>query len=245
MIEIIEKQLIGKRADQSLCEDGIFISDHFIAVIDGVTSKGRQKWNGKLSSGGYAKEVILRELAEMPCDIDCCGFFTRLDSALLAAYKEQVVKDDITEYLRACMIVYSVHYSEIWSIGDCQFLINGKGEDMSKRIDGLMSDLRAFVIEAYLAKGGSEEELYTNDVGRTAITPFLNAQLTFENRVESDFGYAVLNGHGVELSAVKKNSCFKGGYRCSCKRRISHALQYTGAKRERTEACRGLRPAVL
>lgn len=202
-MQIIERFLMGKRSDQDLCEDGIFANENFIAVVDGVTSKGKQKWQGKLSSGGYAKEVILRELAAMPRDIDRDGFFIRLDNALLSAYEKDIVTDDLTEYLRACMIVYSAHYNELWSVGDCQFLINGVGTETGKGIDSLMSDLRAFVIEEYLINGGREEDLYTNDVGRTAITPFLNVQLSFENRTESDFGYAVLNGHGVKLSAVR------------------------------------------
>ena len=44
MTDIIEKQLVGKRADMRLCEDGVFAGGDFIAVIDGVTSKGKQRW---------------------------------------------------------------------------------------------------------------------------------------------------------------------------------------------------------
>ena len=38
--EIIEKTCISKYEDESRCEDGLFISPDYIAVVDGVTSKG-------------------------------------------------------------------------------------------------------------------------------------------------------------------------------------------------------------
>ena len=33
MTDIIEKQLVGKRTDMRLCEDGLFESDDFIVII--------------------------------------------------------------------------------------------------------------------------------------------------------------------------------------------------------------------
>ena len=40
-VQIIEQFICSKYPDQKKCEDGLFISNDFIAVIDGVTSKGR------------------------------------------------------------------------------------------------------------------------------------------------------------------------------------------------------------
>ena len=39
-VQIIEQFICSKYPDQKKCEDGLFISNDFIAVIDGVTSKG-------------------------------------------------------------------------------------------------------------------------------------------------------------------------------------------------------------
>ena len=39
-VQIIEQFICSKYPDQQTCEDGLFISSDFIAVIDGVTSKG-------------------------------------------------------------------------------------------------------------------------------------------------------------------------------------------------------------
>ena len=47
----------GKYRDRLQCEDGIFIGDKIVAVIDGVTSHGNLLWNGG-SSGRFAKDVL-------------------------------------------------------------------------------------------------------------------------------------------------------------------------------------------
>ena len=43
-VQIIEQFICSKYPDQKKCEDGLFISSDFIAVIDGVTSKGELTW---------------------------------------------------------------------------------------------------------------------------------------------------------------------------------------------------------
>lgn len=205
MTDIIEKQLVGKRTDMRLCEDGLFASDDFIAVIDGVTSKGRQRWRTNagdktqgLSCGGYAKEIILSELENMPREIEKHDFFERLDCALSKAYFADVENDDITEWLRACIVVYSDFHKQVWSLGDCCCMINGKMFDSGKKIDSVLADLRAFVIEKALKDGNLPGQVFENDSGRQAILPFINMQLAFENDSSSRFGYGVLNGHGLK-----------------------------------------------
>ncbi len=209
-MKIIEQFIKGKRSDPILCEDGLFVSDNFVCVIDGVTSKGKQKWNGVFSSGGYAKNIILKQLENMPKNADKQTFFYTLDSALAKAYDEKTERDDVTEYLRACIIVYSVSAQKIWSLGDCACIINGQKYETPKAIDTLLSELRAFVIESAQKDGMALDDIRQNDVGRHAIVPFLNSQLKFENDITSDFGYGVLNGHGVNIDFVNEYSVKAG-----------------------------------
>lgn len=210
MTEIIERQLIGKRPDPRLCEDGIFVSGDFIAVIDGVTSKGVQRWQDGLSSGGYAKEIILRTLKDIPRETERDEFFKILDRALACAYSSETLHDSITEWLRACIVVYSDFYKQIWSLGDCGCMINGKYRESGKKIDEVLSDLRSLVIEKAVKDGMCEDELYSDDCGRQAITPFINMQLAFENDADSRFGYGVLNGHGVSESFIATYNLSQG-----------------------------------
>lgn len=37
---IIEQFIQSKKGNPALCEDGLFVGEHFIAVVDGVTGKG-------------------------------------------------------------------------------------------------------------------------------------------------------------------------------------------------------------
>ena len=73
-MRIIESMLRGKYRDQLQCEDGIFIGNKIVAVIDGVTDYGTLLWHGG-SGGRFAKEVLCEylrsnedELAEMPVE---------------------------------------------------------------------------------------------------------------------------------------------------------------------------------
>lgn len=202
MIELIEKYLIGKHPDQTLCEDGIFINQHFAAVIDGVTSKSRQKRN-RLTSGCHAKEIILNELQQMPYDISPKGFFETLDHALFTACNYKIPDNDICDWLRACVIVYSDFYKQIWSVGDCKCMINDQLISSEKEIDTLLSKLRSFVIYHHLKYGNVEQDISTTDIGRDAIIPFLKMQLAFENDYNTPWGYSVLNGHGFDMHGCK------------------------------------------
>lgn len=83
-MRVIESMLRGKYRDQLLCEDGIFIGNKIVAVIDGVTSHGTLLWNVG-SSGRFAKDMLCEylrshegELAEMSAD-EC---FHRLNTRL-------------------------------------------------------------------------------------------------------------------------------------------------------------------
>ena len=80
-MQIIEQFICGKRQDQTLCEDGLLITDHFIVVVDGVTSKGKIKYDG-FSSGWKAKEVILKTIATMEPTTTKIDMFSQLDFAL-------------------------------------------------------------------------------------------------------------------------------------------------------------------
>lgn len=194
-MKISEQFLQGKREDMALCEDGIFVSDDFVAVIDGVSSKGAYKWDGGLTSGAHAKNIIIDALARCPADADREQLFERLNKALFDGYNKSGMAPDKNNYLRACVMVYSRHHREIWALGDCQALINGTLFSSPMLVDDLLSDLRAFVIEsAKITDNLDENELYTKDIGREAVFPFIRMQYAFENRADSPFGFGVLNG---------------------------------------------------
>ena len=194
-MKITEQFIEGKRGIAKHCEDGIFISEDFVAVIDGVSSKGKTVWGDGLTSGAHTKNVIIAELEKVPADIEKNALFERLGKALSDEYAKSGLAPDKNEYLRACIMVYSRRYNEVWGLGDCQCLINGRLFSSPMLVDDLLSDLRAFVIEsARITDGLDENSLYVNDIGREAVFPFIQQQYAFENRADSPFGFGVLNG---------------------------------------------------
>ncbi|MBE7719833.1 MAG: hypothetical protein E7243_09970 [Lacrimispora celerecrescens] len=60
-MHIIEKFIASKYGDDALCEDGLFINNKFIAVMDGVTAKGEILWNNK-NSGFHVKEILINAM---------------------------------------------------------------------------------------------------------------------------------------------------------------------------------------
>lgn len=207
-MRIIEHLIVGKKQDQNFCEDGIFINEHFIAVIDGVTSKGTHLWNG-FTSGVYAKNIILNYLVDAPFNIDAKQLLSNLNRVLSEQFINVKTEDEIKEYLRASIIVFSNYYKEIWAFGDCQCMINEETYTHSKKIDYLNSEIRSMAIKGFLKNGVNLEELTKYDRGRELILPFLEMQLLFEN-TDDDLGYPVLNGRQINMNSLKRYSVKTG-----------------------------------
>ncbi len=41
-MKIIEKYINSKNGDMEVCEDGILVTDNFICLVDGATTKGKR-----------------------------------------------------------------------------------------------------------------------------------------------------------------------------------------------------------
>ena len=197
-MKIIESFICGKKNIPELCEDGLFLSDGLIAVIDGVTAKGRRKWNGK-SSGCYAKDKIMECLSEADITWPAMELLSRLNKAICP--EEKMLSEE--EYPRAAIILYNDYYKEVWCYGDCQCMVDGVVYHHDKEIDKMNAELRAFALEHALLKGSDIESLIEQDIGRQMIKQTLLMQFDFENR-QGSFGYPILNGDCLEPVLLKK-----------------------------------------
>ena len=210
-MHILEPFILGKENNPQSCEDGLFISDTLVAVIDGVTTQGDCLWSGQ-KSGCFAKNVLLKRLQALVEGAESSilneedwgkVLLGQLDAALYEAVQQLDQADmNVEEYPRASIIIYNDIRKEIVNYGDCQCRIGDVVHSHGKKIDQLNADLRAFHLEYYLQHGKSLEELSENDLGRVAIAGNLAMQCSFENKV-GEFGYPVLNGRGVESSLVR------------------------------------------
>lgn len=69
-MEVIEKFLKGKYNKEELCEDGICITDDFIAVIDGVSSHSNFTYNNK-KLGKIILDILLEAIPKLDNTFDC------------------------------------------------------------------------------------------------------------------------------------------------------------------------------
>lgn len=63
IMKIIESSIIGKKSPEA-CEDGMVVTDDFIAVIDGSTSKTPKHLNPDMKNGRYAMMLISEYIRE-------------------------------------------------------------------------------------------------------------------------------------------------------------------------------------
>ncbi len=202
-MKTIESFIQGKRIDQSNCEDGLYIGDNLVVVIDGVTTKGNRLVNG-LTSGVFAKNTIVQFLNENDnlYKLSAIDFLFSLHTALSEAVIKLNESVAYEYYPRANVIVYNGYYQEVWSYGDCQGIVDGRVLDFSKEIDYINSTFRALHIENALLNGMTIEDIQENDIGRKAIEHALIMQYDFENK-DCPFGYPVLNGLSFNEKMIK------------------------------------------
>ncbi len=202
-MKILEKFIKGKKNNQELCEDMLFVNEHFIAVADGVTSKSERLFDGK-SGGKSAVEAVCDALKNMPCDTDAYEAAELFTQAIAELYDGEPDGS-----AAAGIIVFSKAKGEIWSIGDCQCIINGQFFSHEKAVDRVLSNMRALVLEAELKTGATVNELLKNDIGREYILPALKNQHIFANS-DGAFSYGVLNGKSVPRDKVVIYKVFEG-----------------------------------
>ena len=198
-MKIVEKFIRGK--DGALpCGDNIFVSENYVAVIDGATPKGTRKWNGTRGDV-FVSEIIKSALALLPSDLCATEAISRINEAVNSEYEKHETSFFALlpeERLQASVVIYSAHHREIWLFGDCIFSVNGCEYIEKRRLDTLLSDLRALVIENARREGIA----YEGDIGREAILPLLKKCISYANQ-DGEFGYDAINGGEIKAENVK------------------------------------------
>lgn len=193
-MKIIESSIIGKKS-QEACEDGMVITDDFIAVIDGSTSKTPKHLNPDMKNGRYAmmliSEYIREELkAEASVDDFCQGvtayIYNKVYEKLGVAER---LKEHPEERLTASAILYSRTRNEVWMVGDCQAIIAGKLYENGKPYEEKIARKRVELIEQGLSPAEARKQ----------IEPLLiKAMLSGQNQT-----YTVIDGFPIYREGVK------------------------------------------
>lgn len=193
-MKIIESCIIGKKS-QEACEDGMVVTDDFIAVIDGSTSKTPKHLNPDMKNGRYAMMLIseyIREELKADASVDefCQGVTAYIYNKVYEKLGvEERLKEHPEERLTASAILYSRTRNEVWMVGDCQAIIAGKLYENGKPYEEKIARKRVELI----AQGLSPAE------ARKQIEPLLiEAMLSGQNQT-----YTVIDGFPIYREGVK------------------------------------------
>lgn len=210
---VSEVHLCGKCSDDK-SEDAIFLGKRFIAVIDGVTSKGNYLYNGK-TSGQFAAEILCKELSRIDHvwerrTISSEELIKSLDHALATVMMEEFgsgMKEE--DRLRASIIILDRKEKRVINYGDCRCKIGVTVHSHDKKIDEMLAEKRSSVLTEALKMGQCIDELKRNDIGRMAILPDLLYQFEYENK-DCEYGYPVLNGKGINRKMISEYKIYEG-----------------------------------
>ena len=196
-----EQMLRSKTANEEDCEDAIYTGPHFVAVIDGATSKTQKRWHQK--TGGKIAATLLREaFAQIPPDATIRQTVDMLTSAIREFYEQNKVVDSVqarpAQRVTASFVALSLFRKEIWFVGDCQCLLNQELVSNKKIVDEITANARSLFLEGELCRGKTIDELLQNDTGRIFILRLLRRQMLFQNNPASgQYWYPVIDGFDV------------------------------------------------
>ena len=200
-MQIIEQCTIAKNPTAGN-EDGIVVTNDFIAVIDGSTSKSNWKINLNMSNGRYCMMLISQFISQCRYDItleEMCNEVTLFVRNHYPNHCLSEVENHPEARMAASCAIYSRHHNEIWMIGDCFCLLNGICYDNPKPYEDLLAQKRAEIIIQLLASGqATKEELRDNDLGRKAILEEMIITMRNQNKT-----YSVIDGFSIPLNKVK------------------------------------------
>ena len=193
-MKIIESKIVGKKSLEA-CEDGLVITDDFIAVIDGSTSKTPTHLNPDMKNGRYAMMLIseyIREELKADASVDdfCQGVTAYIYNKVYEKLGlEERLKEHPEERLTASAILYCRTRNEVWMVGDCQAIIDGKLYENGKPYEEKIARKRVELIEQGLSPAEARKQ----------IEPLLiKAMLSGQNQ-----NYTVIDGFPIYQEGVK------------------------------------------
>ncbi len=193
-MKIIESSIIGKKSPEA-CEDGMVVTDDFIAVIDGSTSKTPKHLNPDMKNGRYAMMLIseyIQEklMADASVDDFCQGVTAYIYNKVYEKLGvEERLKKHPEERLTASAILYSRTRNEVWMVGDCQAIIAGKLYENGKPYEEKIARKRVELIEQGLSPAEARKQ----------IEPLLiKAMISGQNQT-----YTVIDGFPIYREGVK------------------------------------------
>ena len=207
--EIVEKFLRGKRGEDCGGEDGLVITENFVVVIDGMTSKTGRKIDGK-PCGEMARDVCVRAVQSLEPQSSLNQTLVHFTKSVSAAYDAaetglyEKAKNDPLERFGAVVGIFSAFHKQVWLVGDAQGYVDDLYFDNPKQADIGPANKRSAILKQAIAAGQlQEEDIAANDIGRAAILDDLKAVYKWQNHPTHPLAYAVVDGFEIPTALVK------------------------------------------
>lgn len=148
-------------------------------------------------------ELIRQYIDAMPADTNADDFCTGITDYIFSKYKEHGIdtgrtRQKPTERLTASAVIYSAHHRQIWMIGDCQCIANGRLYENSKPQESILAGKRSAFLKQALAHGMTVKDIQEKDPGRD----FIIKELVDSCR-DQNIGYSVIDGFPIPKDKIK------------------------------------------
>lgn len=200
-MDIIEQCSIPK-SNNTETEDGIVITNDFIAVIDGSTSKSPKRISRWRSNGRFCMQLVSKYIRNAPKDITAQRFCHEVTAYVARKYKQSQMAhlaEHPEERMTASAVVYSRLQRQVWMIGDCQCIIGDTVYDNPKPYEQTIAERRAEIANGLIERGvATTDSLLTEDTARQQIIPLLVEAMKNQNKT-----YAVIDGFPIPMDKVR------------------------------------------
>lgn len=175
-------------------DDRVAVTADFVAVIDGTTSKTRDR-RPNLFSGSSIAESISEKIASLEPNCKPAEAVIGLCEAIKSERDWHRAHDAIPmdETPAASVVILSIGRREIWRIGDCSVGLDGKFSLIRAPHEEIAAATRATYLQFLVYAGANIESLRQDDPGRQLVLPLLRAAATCRNR-PGKLGFGTIDG---------------------------------------------------
>lgn len=170
---IVNKESFSAGKKQGGNDDDIYVGKDFAAVIDGVSHKSSILVDGKTIK---IAQIITEAIRKMdrpgaPVYAKTLSFeeWVKFINLYIKEYLQRYGVGEAAGKLEATGVIYSRFHNQIWVVGDCKAIYDGKVVQNPLKIDEAVIDIRRNLIEGLLQEGYTTEQLMQNDISKNII----------------------------------------------------------------------------
>ena len=210
IIHNIESTSIGKTRKKN--DDDIYIGKNFATVIDGVSHKSSVMVNGEEVKVAHVitdaiKKIDRENAPEYAKTLNAEEFIQYINMYIRKYYENLGIS--VEDYkLEATGVIYSLYHNQIWLVGDCSAIYDGKVLENELKIDKIYAEIRRRVIESLLKTGYTKESIFEDDISKKIIREPKTREIYITSKKESDrirlFTHNIIHGVLLEIGFTEE-----------------------------------------